>query len=394
MRGKSRYYLFLGIILAILSFSCSAKKTEQSKAYIIKKKDRTYVIIKNEDHSEVFKVDGVYINEKDIPELDKEDEKILTEESVKTGIKIPNKRDIRKYLYFYGIKNKKWSERALNRANFYLPMIKSVFKRYGIPEELAYLPAIESAFDPYATSPSGAAGLWQFVRITGKRFGLKINRKVDERRDPYKSTVAAAEYLKYLYEMFGRWDLVLAAYNCGEGCIQKRMSSSRNDFWDIKHRLPPQTREYVPKFFAMVLIAKNPKKYGINIHRANLYYVKTKKARSTTSLKTISRKFGIDYGLLKRYNAHFRKGIAYAGYNLNIPLKKGQKITYRPEVKKVKYSYRLKYHKVKKGETLYRIAKKYGVSVDKLKKVNKIRGNLIKPGMVLKIPLEEVSFNK
>ncbi|MDQ7055299.1 MAG: transglycosylase SLT domain-containing protein [Persephonella sp.] len=244
---------------------------------------------------------------------------------------------------------------------------------------------MESAFDPYATSPSGAAGLWQFVRITGKRFGLRINSRVDERRDPYKSTVAAAKYLKYLYRMFGRWDLVLAAYNCGEGCVQRKLRNSNNDFWDIKYRLPRQTREYVPKFFAMVLIAKNPKKYSIKIHRTNIYYVKTEKFHRTKSLKSLSRELGVDYGLLRKYNAHFKKGVAYAGYNLNIPYR-NKKIS----VKKV--NYKLKYHYVKKGETLYRIAKRYGVTVEEIVKLNKIRDNLIKPGMVLKIPVKEVSL--
>ncbi|NPA16119.1 transglycosylase SLT domain-containing protein [Persephonella sp.] len=389
MEKRSRYYLFVGIILAALAFSCSSKKP-QTKAYIIKKKDRAYIIIKEGDQKKIIKVDNIYVSEKDIPELDEEDERILFEESIRTGIKIPDKRDIRKYLYFYGVRNKSWTEKALNRANFYLPMIKAVFKKYGIPEELAYLPAIESAFDPYATSPSGAAGLWQFVRITGKRFGLKINSKVDERRDPYKSTVAAAKYLKYLYRMFGRWDLVLAAYNCGEGCIQRRMRSSNNDFWDIKHRLPSQTREYVPRFFAMVLIAKNPKKFGIKLHRSNIYYVETKKNTRTVSLKKLSKELGVDYGLLRKYNAHFRKGIAYAGYNLNVPFKNYA----RKKVKVKKVSYKLKYHYVKKGETLYRIARKYGVTVEEIKKLNKIKDNLIKPGMVLKIPSKEVSLNK
>lgn len=389
MSKKSRYCLLFGIILAIFTFSCSSKKP-QTKAYIIKKKDKAYIIIKKGDDKTVIKVDGVYINEKDIPKLDEEDERILFEESIKTGIKIPNKKDIRKYLYFYGIRNKKWTEAALNRANFYLPMIKKVFKEYGIPEELAYLPAIESAFDPYATSSSGAAGLWQFIRITGKRFGLRITSKVDERRDPYKSTVAAAKYLRYLYRMFGRWDLVLAAYNCGEGCVQRRMRSSNSDFWDIKHKLPNQTKEYVPRFFAMVLIAKNPHKYGIKIHRANVYYVETKKFHKVKSLKKIAFELDVDYGLLRKYNAHFRKGIAYPGYNLNVPYKKYAKKT--PRIKKV--SYKIKYHYVKKGETLYRISKKYGVSVEEIVKMNKIKNNLIKPGMVLKIPVEEVSYNR
>ncbi|WP_457641004.1 transglycosylase SLT domain-containing protein [Persephonella sp.] len=390
---KKGWAVILFFFLPALLISCSTKKKSELEAYLIKKNGKPVIILKQGKKKKVIPVSSVYINEKDFPELDKEDEAILYEESLKTGIKIPNRKEIRKFLYFYAKKNKKYTEEALNRATYYLPMIREIFKKYNLPEELAYLPIIESGFDPYATSRSGAAGLWQFVKVTGKRFGLKVTKNIDERRDPYKSTIAAAKYLRYLYDYFGRWDLALAAYNCGEGCVQKRLNWNSKDFWDIKHKLPDQTREYVPKFFATVLIAKKPEKYGINIRNKEKYYIKIKKAKTTFHLKKFSRLYDIDYYLLKRYNAHFTKGIAYKGYNINIPVKAGKKLASKKKVlKKVSYKKRYIIHRVKKGETLYRISKKYNVPVEEIMKVNKIKDETIKAGQILKIPVKEVSF--
>ena len=403
MKKIGQYYLFAGMILAILFSSCSSKKPT-TKTYIIPKKDKTYVIIKKEDQTRVKVIknsentpvpkEPVVIKSDEAVHIDKEDEGILYEEFINLGLRVPKYSDIEKYLYFYGVKNRTWTEAALNRANLYMPMIKSIFRQYGLPEELAYLPVVESGYDPFATSYSGAAGIWQFIRTTGRRFGLRINRYVDERRDPYKSTIAAAKYLKHLYGIFKRWDLVLAAYNCGEGCVLRRMEHPFNNFWEIKYDLPDQTQKYVPKFLAVVLIAKNPEKYGIKIRKTNVYYVKTQKTPITASLNYIARNLRIDYKLLKKYNAHFRRNVAVRGYNLNIPYKTlAQKKLFLKRVSYIKKK-RYRYHRVKKGDTLYRISKKYGVSIEKIKKLNKIKGSLIKPGMVLKIPLKEVSYRR
>ncbi|WP_457621715.1 transglycosylase SLT domain-containing protein [Persephonella sp.] len=388
---KNGWVYSIFFIIPAFLISCSSKKVEP-EAYLLKKNGKPVIILKQGKKKKVIPVSSVHINEKDFPQLDKEDEAILYEESLKTGIKIPDRKEIRKFLYYYSKKNKKFTQEALNRASYYLPMIKRIFKEYGLPEELAYLPIIESGFDPYATSKSGAAGIWQFMKITGKRFGLKINKRIDERRDPYKSTIAAAKYLRYLYNYFGRWDLALAAYNCGEGCIQRSLSWNSKDFWDIKHKLPDQTRDYVPKFFAAVLIAKKPEKFGIKVKKKEEYIVKTKKAKATFSLKKFSKIYGIDYYLLKRYNAHLIKGVAYKGYSINIPVKKAVALKKKPEVKKVSYKKRYIIHMVKKGETLYRISKEYGVPVEEIVKVNKIKGSKIKAGQILKIPVKEVTL--
>jgi membrane-bound lytic murein transglycosylase D len=144
---------------------------------------------------------------------------------------------------------------ALKKTDL-LAFIKRTFRQEGVPEELAYLAVIESGLNPTAKSPSNAAGIWQLMPNTARNFGLKVNKYVDERKDPYKSTRAAAKYLKSLYNTFGSWELAIASYNCGGGCVMNRLkSTSASSLSEIKHILPKQTKKYVSKFFAVLLIA-------------------------------------------------------------------------------------------------------------------------------------------
>ncbi len=146
-------------------------------------------------------------------------------------------------------------------------MIKEVFREYGLPEDLAYLAMIESGFNPEAQSPAGARGLWQFMKGTGVRYGLVINGYVDERRDPVKSTHAAARYLRDLYRQFGSWYLAAASYNCGEKRVQKELNKGNGqNFWQLSADkcLPSETENYVPQMIAATIIAKNPEKFGFN----------------------------------------------------------------------------------------------------------------------------------
>ncbi|RMA92549.1 lytic transglycosylase domain-containing protein [Hydrogenothermus marinus] len=317
-------------------------------------------------------------------EISDEDQYYLDSEAKKLHIKIPNKRDIRKFLYYFTHEDRGFIQEGLNNAQIYLPTVKKIFIKYNIPTDLAYLPLIESKYNPYAVSSSGAAGLWQFLPMTAKRFGLKINHVIDERKDPYKSSIAAAKYLKYLYSLFGRWDLVLAAYNCGEGCIQRKKGYKKG-FWNIKYKLPKQTRDYVPKFFAALLIAKNPRKYGFYIKRKPVYIVR-KPAKTTFSLKKLAYFYHLDYNLVKLFNAHLKRKVAYKGVYVNIPIKK-KIASKKPKIKKVSLKYKI--YIVKPKDTLYRIAKKYDISIEKIKRVNKLHSNIIKVGQVLKIPIED-----
>jgi len=184
----------------------------------------------------------------------------------------------------YFLQNKPYFERTLERAKEYLPIIKPIIEESGLPIELAYLPIIESAFNPYAVSRSGAAGLWQFIPSTARRYGLRVDESVDERFDVVKSTYAAVRYLKDLYDMFGSWELALAAYNCGENCVKSRTAGV--DFWITKDRLPEETRNYVPAFFAVLLILRDPVKYGLSPSYA-LLELEPKKEEKVTPQKVI-----------------------------------------------------------------------------------------------------------
>ncbi len=396
MQGTKKIVLKICLLFVVpgLLFSCAPKKREISVYYEEKK---PYLLIKDDNVKRVppvpaFDIALLKIQGKELKiDLDEDEEKFLLYEERKTGIKIPPRKDIKKYLYYYAVKHRKFTQEAFNRGVYFIPMIKKIFKEYNLPEELAYLPVIESGFNPFATSRTGAAGIWQFVPSTAKRFGLKVNSKVDERRDPYKSTHAAAKYLKYLYNYLKRWDLAIAAYNCGEGCIKNKLSKPSNDFWDIKYKLPKQTREYVPRFYAIALIVRKPEKYGIYVEGKS-YNVKRKLVKRNTPLKTLSEIYNINYDALKLYNAHFIRKVAYRGYYLNLPVSSVKYVSdFKP--KPVRYvSYKYRKYRVKRGDTLFKISKKFNIPISEIKKANNLKTSYIYEGQVLKIPIKELSL--
>jgi soluble lytic murein transglycosylase-like protein len=187
------------------------------------------------------------------------------EHQVNFDVPIQVNKQVRAYLVYFSTERKKVIERYLARSSRYLPMIKRIFQEAGLPEDLAYLAMIESGFNPKAYSRAAASGMWQFIRGTGLRYGLTIDRYVDERRDPEKSTRAAAKYLLDLYKQFGSWYLAAASYNCGEARVQRELNDSNHkNFWELSANqcLPTETKNYVPQMIAATIIAKNPKKFG------------------------------------------------------------------------------------------------------------------------------------
>lgn len=176
---------------------------------------------------------------------------------------------VESHIDYFNVRIRDKFELWLSRSGRYLPLMKEIFKKNDLPEDLVFVSLIESGFNPYAYSRARAVGPWQFMKGTGLKYGLRINEWIDERRDPVKSTIAAANYLKDLYAMFNSWPLALASYNAGEGRVGRAMAKSKaGDFWDLRSTryLRPETRNYVPKFMAATIIAKNPEKYGFNLN--------------------------------------------------------------------------------------------------------------------------------
>jgi membrane-bound lytic murein transglycosylase D len=270
--------------------------------------------------------------------------------------------------------------------------MKEIFKKNNLPEDLVFVSLIESGFNPYAYSRSAAVGPWQFMKGTGRRYGLRINEWIDERRDPVKSTAAAANYLKDLYAMFNSWPLALASYNAGEGRVGRAMAKSKaGDFWDLRSTryLRPETRNYVPKFMAATIIAKNPEKYGFNLnYHEPLQYDEVVIDRPT-DLQLIAKTAGVTYEEVKELNPELRQSVTplgYDDYRLKLPV--GAKAAFEerfaqiPEWEKTVW---LK-HVVRRGETLASIARKFGTTTATLRDINHLRRSSVRIGGTILVP--------
>ncbi len=213
--------------------------------------------------------------------------------------------------------------RALARSGRYVPRMTSILEKEGVPAELAYLPLIESGFSTRATSRAGAAGPWQFIPGTGRRYGLRIDQYVDERRDPVKSTRAAARYLKDLHEMFGDWHLSLAAYNTGEGNIMKALGRVGADgFWDMRERgyLYQETEDYVPGFLAALQIAEDPEAYGFDTPEEQPVKYDLVRVDRSIRLSTVAKLSGASVDEIQDLNPALHRGIVPPkGYTVRIP---------------------------------------------------------------------------
>ncbi len=283
----------------------------------------------------------------------------------------------------------------LSRSGKYSPFMRNLLKEQGLPEDLVYMALIESGFDPYAYSRSKAVGPWQFIDQTGKRYGLKVNWWVDERRDPEKSTIAAAKYLKDLYEMFACWYLAAAGYNAGEYKIIKAMKRFRTeDFWALtKYRyLKRETKDYVPLMIAAALVAKDPEKYGFTDieYQEPLRYVKVKVPK-LTDLSLIAKACEMPLEEIKELNPELRRGVTPPNepeYEIKIPFVKKNLFTRNFEALQPLEKFQFKTHVVKKGETLKGIAKLYRVDLDPLFEINSMnKKSSLSKGMNILIPV-------
>jgi membrane-bound lytic murein transglycosylase D len=285
----------------------------------------------------------------------------------------------------------------LSRSRKYIPSMRKLLKEQGLPEDLVYIALIESGFEPSAYSRSKASGPWQFISWTGKRYGLKVNWWVDERRDPEKSTIAAAKHLKDLYEKFECWYLAAAGYNAGEYKILKAMKRYRTeDFWSLTNYryLKRETKNYVPQMIAAALIAKDPEKYGFtDIEYEEPLRYERAKVPELTGLSLIAKACETSLEEIKDLNPEILRGVTppdEPDYEIKIPFGKKDVFLKNFESLQPGESFQFKTHSVKKAETLAGIARAYRVDLDPLLEINHLKKtSRISKGTTLLIPLSK-----
>ncbi len=297
----------------------------------------------------------------------------------------------------------------LGMMEYYEPLIEQALDVHGVPNELKYLPVVESALNPVAVSRVGATGLWQFMYSTGKAYGLKQNSLVDDRRDPVKSTWAAAKYLRHLYTRFGDWSLAIAAYNCGSGNVNKAIyrSGGKTDFWDIYWYLPRETRGYLPAFIAATYIMTYHAEHGICPMESKLpLATDTIMVNRLLHFDQIVAVCDIDMETLRGLNPQYKENVIPGKFqpnSLRLPEDKirtfilsGDSI-YNHEREKYFSAEKVKelknqalntgfvVHKIRSGETLSTIARRYRVTITDLKRWNGLKSSNIVAGKTLKI---------
>jgi len=322
---------------------------------------------------------------------------------------------VRRYIDMYTLKKRDQVGRMLGLAQYYFPMFEEVLDRYNMPLELKYLAVVESALNPNAKSRVGATGLWQFMYATGKIMGLNGSSYVDERSDPYRSTVAACEYMTKLYKIFGDWNLVLAAYNSGPGNVNKaiRRSGGKKNYWELRAFLPRETAGYVPAFIAATYTMKYAKEHNLYASRVVPHYGSTDTVfvRQQISFDQLNMWLGIDRDVVEFLNPQYKLGIIpavkgqpqflvlprqtmglfidnedslYAYASAEFKSTKSESSSAAVSTASTSNSTRLVYQ-VRSGDNLGKLSEKYNVSVSDIKRWNNLRSSTIQVGQKLAI---------
>lgn len=318
---------------------------------------------------------------------------------MESGIALDYNNYVKSFINLYGVKKKGLTEKVLTLSKYYFPMFEEILDQEGLPQEFKYLAVVESALNPQAQSWAGACGLWQFIHSTGVAYGLKIDGMVDERRDPVKATRAACQYFKNSYELYGDWLLVIASYNCGPGNVNKaiRRSGGKRDFWKIMHYLPRETRGYVPAFIAVAYVMNNYEKFGLKPATVDVHnMVENVQLNQWVHFGQLQKGLGISEEELKYLNPEYSNHIIPASektpHTLSLPYAYAMRyaemrdsvlaIPFSDYSDEEPYEYisKRKIHRVRRGESLSRIARRYGVKISDLKAWNIIRRNYARPG--------------
>ena len=334
-------------------------------------------------------------------------------QKIQTPIPLTYNQQIKEYIDLYAIRKRALTERVMGLANMYFPLYEQILDQQELPLEFKYLSIVESALNPAAVSRMGATGLWQFMLNTGKLYNLKINSFVDERRDPYKSTLAACQYFKDMYNIYHDWLLVIAAYNCGAGNVNKAIARSggKTTFWEISSYLPRETRGYVPAFIAVTYLMNYSSAHNLSAVAPLTSFFESDtvmvQVNHKISLREIADVINVPVDLLSYLNPIYRKGIIPQGndpYVLKLPTCKIN--TYLANIENIykqsidqektalqsdgssddpNYISKIvkKYHKVKKGERLAYIADLYDCSAQDIKKWNKLKTTKLHSGQKL-----------
>lgn len=294
-------------------------------------------------------------------------------------------------------------ERYLQRSTRYMPIMKKILKDQGLPEDLIYIALIESGFSSTAHSSASAVGYWQFIKGTGKTYHLQIDSYVDERRDFVRSTQAAADYFKGLYNLFGAWYLAIASYNVGENRVKNLvMKNHTRDFWKLarENRLPDETSNYVPKFLAARLIAKDPEKYGFTDieYMPPLAFAEVQ-FNTSIDIRKLATAMSLDYDDLRDLNPSYKRGVAFqknGKLTLRVPVGMETQAVAAAEaatagdrrvyVADEDYGY----YRVRRGDTVALIARKFGTSQTQIRSLNRLaRGSRLVAGRRLRVPGEQ-----
>lgn len=345
-----------------------------------------------------------------------------TETDLEVGDEITNARtgqipmelndDVERWIEYFTVRDRERFQRFIERGEKYRPMITAVLKDQGIPTEIYYQAMIESGFATHAKSHASAVGIWQFIKGTGHRYGLRIDGYVDERRDPMRATIAAAIYMKDLYNVFQSWYLAMAAYNAGEGRIMGAiMRAKTRDFWEMVRgkALPAETMNYIPKFLAATIIGHNPRRYGIESITPEIMPVLTSvTVPSPLKLTDIAKVTGVSIETLKEANPHILRGVTPPGeatYRLWVP--KDQAAAFEGNESRLAalrvHGLRniadtsspsgrgVTTHQVRRGDTLAGIAGRYGMTLSEIRRLNRMSSNRIMIGTRLKVTGKAVS---